>query len=144
MDYRNVCSDGMALNMLHVFQQLSIKIKVDKIDCFYLHHPKCRINMKDVTRLKASSQEVTDWITSLSTSLHVYSATNSNSVLFHSVRLQKKHLKIASAMLCHSNYVSYNEHKTNDFIWQQVNECPCWMSDLIVRRRKLLWFSHVY
>ena len=56
----------MALNMLHVLQQLSVKIKVEKIDRLYPNHPKCRVGIKDVTRLKSSSQEVADWIDSLS------------------------------------------------------------------------------
>lgn len=61
-----VCSDGMAINVLHILQQLAVKVKVDKVDRMYLYHPKSRLNIKDATRLKCSSQEWSAWISSLS------------------------------------------------------------------------------
>ncbi|XP_002737351.1 ubiquitin conjugation factor E4 B [Saccoglossus kowalevskii] len=56
-----LCNDGFMLNFLHVLQQLSVKIKLDKVDPVYLHHAKCRIDLSQDTRLKATVQEVSDW-----------------------------------------------------------------------------------
>lgn len=56
----------MAMNVLYVLQQLAVKVKVDKVDPFYLYHPKSKLSIKDVTRLKCSSQEWTAWISGLS------------------------------------------------------------------------------
>ena len=54
------------LNLLSVLQQLSVKIKVDKVDAMYPYHPRGRLNLKDDSRLKYSSQEVTEWLEKLS------------------------------------------------------------------------------
>ncbi|XP_077997981.1 ubiquitin conjugation factor E4 B-like [Glandiceps talaboti] len=56
-----LCNDGFMMNFLHVLQQLSVKIKLDKVDPLYLHHPKCRIDLSQDTRLKSSSDEVAEW-----------------------------------------------------------------------------------
>ena len=60
-DERLVSGDGLMLNLLTVMQQLSEKIRLDKIDLFYPHHPRSRLVLKDVTRLKSSSQQAADW-----------------------------------------------------------------------------------
>ncbi|XP_070562106.1 ubiquitin conjugation factor E4 B-like isoform X2 [Ptychodera flava] len=56
-----LCNDGFMLNCLYVLQQLSLKIKLDKVDPMYLHHPKCRLDVSQDSRLKATSPEVTEW-----------------------------------------------------------------------------------
>ena len=41
--------------------------------------------------------------------------------------------------------ISYREHKTNEYVWQQVNILAERQEFLLstVERRKLLWFGHV-
>ena len=53
-----LAGDGFALNLLSVFQLLSVKIKLDTVDPLYPFHPKSLIDIKNETRLKLSSQEV--------------------------------------------------------------------------------------
>lgn len=62
-DERLVSGDGFTLNFLSVLQQLSVKIKLDKVDPLYPNHPvsRCCVKVED-TRIKSSSQEVTQWL----------------------------------------------------------------------------------
>ena len=53
--------EGFMLNLLSVMQQLSEKIRLDKIDLLYPHHPRARLQLKDVTRMKSSSGQVLEW-----------------------------------------------------------------------------------
>jgi hypothetical protein len=62
-DERVVSGDGFMLNFLSVLQQLSIKIKLDKVDATYPNHPKSRVGLSpDDTRLKCTTQELQDWL----------------------------------------------------------------------------------
>ncbi|XP_063292680.1 ubiquitin conjugation factor E4 B isoform X3 [Pelobates fuscus] len=62
-DDRLVSTDGFMLNFLWVLQQLSTKIKLETVDPMYIFHPKCRIALpNDETRIKATMEEVTAWI----------------------------------------------------------------------------------
>ncbi|XP_044137981.1 ubiquitin conjugation factor E4 B isoform X1 [Bufo gargarizans] len=66
-DDRLVSTDGFMLNFLWVLQQLSTKIKLETVDPMYIFHSKCRISLpSDETRIKASMEEVTSWMTELS------------------------------------------------------------------------------
>lgn len=58
---RTLAGDGFMLNLLSVLQNLSIKIKLNKVDFMYPFHPGAMILIKNDTRLKFTSQEVTDW-----------------------------------------------------------------------------------
>uniref|UniRef100_A0A5F8HHF8 Ubiquitin conjugation factor E4 n=1 Tax=Monodelphis domestica TaxID=13616 RepID=A0A5F8HHF8_MONDO len=65
-DDRLVSTDGFMLNFLWVLQQLSTKIKLETIDPTYIFHPRCRIVLpSDETRVKATMEEVTGWVTEL-------------------------------------------------------------------------------
>ncbi|KAM4704451.1 ubiquitin conjugation factor E4 B [Rhinophrynus dorsalis] len=65
-DDRLVSTDGFMLNFLWVLQQLSTKIKLETVDPMYIFHPKCRIALSsDETRIKASMEEVTSWMSDL-------------------------------------------------------------------------------
>ncbi|KAM3922167.1 ubiquitin conjugation factor E4 B isoform 2-T2 [Leptodactylus fuscus] len=65
-DDRLVSTDGFMLNFLWVLQQLSTKIKLETVDPMYIFHPKCRIALpSDETRIKATMEEVTSWMTEL-------------------------------------------------------------------------------
>ncbi|KAK5641761.1 hypothetical protein RI129_010308 [Pyrocoelia pectoralis] len=62
---RTLAGDGFMLNLLSILQMLAVKVKLDKIDFYYAFHPNSVVDIKNQTRLKFTSQEVTDWITSL-------------------------------------------------------------------------------
>ncbi|XP_074654460.1 ubiquitin conjugation factor E4 B-like [Tubulanus polymorphus] len=64
-DERLVAGEGFMLNFLAVLQKLSVRINLDKVDPMYPHHPKSRVTIKEESRLKASPQEVSDWIAEL-------------------------------------------------------------------------------
>ncbi|XP_053547130.1 ubiquitin conjugation factor E4 B [Bombina bombina] len=65
-DDRLVSTDGFMLNFLWVLQQLSTKIKLETIDPKYIFHPKCRIALpNDETRIKATIEELTSWMSDL-------------------------------------------------------------------------------
>lgn len=61
VDDRQVASDGYMLNFMTVLQQLCAKVKIEKVDSLYLHHPKSRIDVSQESRLKLTSQEVKEW-----------------------------------------------------------------------------------
>ncbi|KAK3701373.1 hypothetical protein QZH41_008755, partial [Actinostola sp. cb2023] len=60
-DDRQVASDGFMMNFMAVLQQLCIKVKIEKVDNFYLFHPKCRLDISSDSRLKATSNDVKQW-----------------------------------------------------------------------------------
>uniref|UniRef100_A0A7M4E4T8 Ubiquitin conjugation factor E4 B n=1 Tax=Crocodylus porosus TaxID=8502 RepID=A0A7M4E4T8_CROPO len=65
-DDRLVSTDGFMLNFLWVLQQLSTKIKLETVDPTYIFHPRCRIILPtDETRVKATMEDVTDWMAEL-------------------------------------------------------------------------------
>jgi len=64
-DERMVAGEGFMLNLLCVMQQLSLKIKMDKVDAYYPHHPKCRLDIKDDSRMLSTTQEAADWLEEL-------------------------------------------------------------------------------
>lgn len=56
------------LNFLWVLQQLSMKIKLETVDPYYIFHPRCRLVVSpEETRLKATMEELKSWLTELST-----------------------------------------------------------------------------
>uniref|UniRef100_A0AAY4C699 Ubiquitin conjugation factor E4 B n=1 Tax=Denticeps clupeoides TaxID=299321 RepID=A0AAY4C699_9TELE len=58
-DDKLVSTDGFMLNFLWVLQQLSMKIKLETVDPFYIFHPKCRLQVSiEETRLKTSMEEL--------------------------------------------------------------------------------------
>lgn len=56
-----MAGDGFMLNLLSVLQQLSVKIRVDKVDPYYPHHSRTRVSIAGEARLNSTSQEATDW-----------------------------------------------------------------------------------
>lgn len=62
MEERQLAGDGFMLNLLSVLQNLSLKIKFNKMDMMYPFHPNTVIVIQNETRLKFSSQEVADWL----------------------------------------------------------------------------------
>ncbi|XP_034551182.1 ubiquitin conjugation factor E4 B [Notolabrus celidotus] len=65
-DDKLVSTDGFMLNFLWVLQQLSMKIKLETVDPYYIFHPRCRLVVSsEETRLKATMEELKSWITEL-------------------------------------------------------------------------------
>lgn len=54
------------LSFLWVLQQLSMKIKLETVDPYYIFHPRCRLVVSlEETRLKATMEELKSWLTDL-------------------------------------------------------------------------------
>lgn len=54
------------LNFLWVLQQLSMKIKLETVDPYYIFHPRCRLVVSlEETRVKATMEELKSWLTEL-------------------------------------------------------------------------------
>lgn len=67
------------LNFLWVLQQLSMKIKLETVDPYYIFHPRCRLVVSpEETRLKATMEELKSWLTELSTLAHLFLLPLSN------------------------------------------------------------------
>ncbi|XP_056456224.1 ubiquitin conjugation factor E4 B isoform X3 [Gadus chalcogrammus] len=65
-DDKLVSTDGLMLNFLWVVQQLSMKIKLETVDPFYIFHPRCRLVVcPEETRLKATMEELKSWLAGL-------------------------------------------------------------------------------
>ncbi|XP_061689956.1 ubiquitin conjugation factor E4 B isoform X2 [Syngnathoides biaculeatus] len=65
-DDKLVSTDGFMLNFLTVLQQLSMKIKLETVDPFFIFHPRCRLVVSpEETRLKATMEELKSWISEL-------------------------------------------------------------------------------
>lgn len=58
VDSRKVSSDGFMLNLLHVLQQLCLKIKLSTVDPLYLLSPESRMSIASETRLNLSSAQL--------------------------------------------------------------------------------------
>uniref|UniRef100_A0A672ICS7 Ubiquitin conjugation factor E4 B n=1 Tax=Salarias fasciatus TaxID=181472 RepID=A0A672ICS7_SALFA len=62
-DDKLVSTDGFMLNFLWVLQQLSMKIKLETVDPYYIFHPRCRLAVSaEETRLKATMEELKTWL----------------------------------------------------------------------------------
>ncbi|KAG7521279.1 ubiquitin conjugation factor E4 B isoform X2 [Solea senegalensis] len=65
-DDKLVSTDGFMLNFLWVLQQLSMKIKLETVDPYYIFHPRCRLAVsQEETRLKATMEELKSWLSEL-------------------------------------------------------------------------------
>lgn len=54
------------LNFLWVLQQLSMKIKLETVDPYYIFHPRCRLVVSlEETRVKATMEELKSWLTDM-------------------------------------------------------------------------------
>uniref|UniRef100_A0AC34QXQ0 Ubiquitin conjugation factor E4 core domain-containing protein n=1 Tax=Panagrolaimus sp. JU765 TaxID=591449 RepID=A0AC34QXQ0_9BILA len=60
-DATKLATDAFMLNLMYVLLNLSEKITLDKVDMNYIFHPKCRMDVRDETRLKYNSDEVIEY-----------------------------------------------------------------------------------
>lgn len=56
-DERSLAQDGFMLNLMAVLQQLSFKVKLEKIDPLYPFHPQSLVNIDDDTKLRFESAD---------------------------------------------------------------------------------------
>lgn len=56
-DERSLAQDGFMLNLMAVLQQLSLKVKLDRIDPLYPFHPQSLVNIDDDTKLRFESAD---------------------------------------------------------------------------------------
>lgn len=56
-DERSLAQDGFMLNLMAVLQQLSIRVKLDRIDPMYPFHPQSLVNIDDDTKLRFESAD---------------------------------------------------------------------------------------
>nr|XP_046223628.1 LOW QUALITY PROTEIN: ubiquitin conjugation factor E4 B-like [Oncorhynchus gorbuscha] len=62
-DDKLVSTDGFMITFLSVLQQLSMKIKLEIVDPYYIFHPLCRLQVsREETRLKATMEELKTWL----------------------------------------------------------------------------------
>ncbi|KAI6649295.1 Ubiquitin conjugation factor E4 B-like [Oopsacas minuta] len=61
-----VASSGFMCNLLATLQALSRKVKLTIVDATYPHHPATRASAKEETLLKATAQQVSNWLDQLS------------------------------------------------------------------------------
>ncbi|XP_048520078.1 ubiquitin conjugation factor E4 B isoform X3 [Dendroctonus ponderosae] len=96
MEERQLAGDGFMLNLLSVLQNLSLKIKFNKMDMMYPFHPNTMIVIQNETRLKFSSQEVADWLQEFNKSYEFHSPNFSTTCWF--LTLYCHHLSILPAI----------------------------------------------
>lgn len=58
-DERSLAQDGFMLNLMAVMQQLSIKVKLEKIDPMYPFHPQSLVNIDEDTKLRFETADFT-------------------------------------------------------------------------------------
>jgi ubiquitin conjugation factor E4 B len=56
-DERSLAQDGFMINLMAVLQQLSLKIKIERIDPLYIFHPRCLVTNGDDTKLRYEKAE---------------------------------------------------------------------------------------
>ena len=64
-----VAGDGIMINFLSVMQELCYKVKLEKIDPFYIFHESTLCDVSNESRLCMTKQEATDWQMDLSKSV---------------------------------------------------------------------------
>ncbi|CRK98093.1 CLUMA_CG011461, isoform A [Clunio marinus] len=69
-DERSLAQDGFMLNLMAVLQQLSIKVKLDRIDPLYPFHPQSLVNIDDDTKLRFETAEFTKHVEKLKTEVN--------------------------------------------------------------------------
>lgn len=71
-DDNKLATDAFMVNLMCILLSLSEKVTLDKVVGSYIFHPKTRVDVKDETRLKATSEEVEKYSETLS--MHLFYA----------------------------------------------------------------------
>ncbi|XP_068249521.1 ubiquitin conjugation factor E4 B-like [Palaemon carinicauda] len=62
VEEKMVAGDGPMINLLSVLQQLCFKVKLDKVDPYYLIHPESLVDVSKDSRLSMTQEEVEEWV----------------------------------------------------------------------------------
>lgn len=92
-DRQKLASDGFMLNLLDVMIGLCDRVALEKVHQNYLFHPNSRVDVRDETRLKLSSEEVAEFAKTVDTNFEVKFPTE----CFY-LTMQTLHVSIASAV----------------------------------------------
>ncbi|XP_042239775.1 ubiquitin conjugation factor E4 B-like isoform X2 [Homarus americanus] len=65
VEERLVAGDGPMINLLSVLQQLCFKVKLDKVDPYYMVHPDSLVDVSKDSRLTLTQDEVEEWVKKL-------------------------------------------------------------------------------
>ncbi|CAG0888897.1 unnamed protein product [Darwinula stevensoni] len=94
VDESAVAGDGFMLNFLSVMHYLVTKVPLEKVDIYYPFHPKSHLDIKNATRLKATSQEASTWLDQLEKNVsHQWKDPNFNSICWF-LTLHTLHISI--------------------------------------------------
>ncbi|KAK4326138.1 hypothetical protein Pmani_003303 [Petrolisthes manimaculis] len=61
VEERRVAGDGPMLNLLSVLQQLSFRVKLEKVDPYYMNHPDSLVCVEKDSRLCMTQEEADNW-----------------------------------------------------------------------------------
>ncbi|XP_053651922.2 ubiquitin conjugation factor E4 B isoform X2 [Cherax quadricarinatus] len=65
VEERLVAGDGPMINLLSVLQQLCFKVKLEKVDPYYMAHPDSLVDISKDSRLTMTQDEVEEWVKKL-------------------------------------------------------------------------------
>ncbi|KAB7497984.1 Ubiquitin conjugation factor E4 B [Armadillidium nasatum] len=92
---KDVASDGAMINLLSVMQTLCSKVKLEKVDPYYIYQPNCLVDISKDSRLNMTSNDAVKWQNNLDKKLF-------QEVNFHSqcwfLTLHAHHLGILPVM----------------------------------------------
>uniref|UniRef100_A0A8R1TIZ3 RING-type E3 ubiquitin transferase n=2 Tax=Onchocerca TaxID=6281 RepID=A0A8R1TIZ3_ONCVO len=120
-DHSKLSSDGFMLNFFDVMLSLAEKVTFDKVNIYYMFHPKCRIDFSDETRLKLDLEQAKAFAEMIDTNFEIKFPTE---CFFLTVQAQ--HLSL-SAAIGQLKYLKRNLH-----------EIELGLSELKVQLRRLL------
>ncbi|MCP9263648.1 Ubiquitin conjugation factor E4 B [Dirofilaria immitis] len=120
-DHSKLSSDGFMLNFFDVMLSLAEKVTFDKVNTYYIFHPKCRIDFSDETRLKLDLEQTKAFSKAIDTNFEIKFPTE---CFFLTVQAQ--HLSL-SAAIGQLKYLKRNLH-----------EIELGLSELKVQLRRLL------
>ncbi|KAK6104598.1 Ubiquitin elongating factor core family protein [Brugia pahangi] len=104
-DHSKLSSDGFMLNFFDVMLSLVEKVTFDKVNTYYMFHPKCRIDFSSETRLKLDLEQTKAFTEMIDTNFEIKFPTE---CFF--LTLQAQHLSI-SAAIGQLKYLKRNLHE---------------------------------
>ncbi|EFO24479.2 U-box domain-containing protein [Loa loa] len=120
-DHSKLSSNGFMLNFFDVMLSLAEKVTFDKVNTYYMFHPKCRIDFSDETRLKLDLEQAKAFAKMIDTNFEIKFPTE---CFFLTVQAQ--HLSL-SAAIGQLKYLKRNLH-----------EIELGLTELKVQLRRLL------
>ena len=60
-DFTLLSKPGFMINILSCLQQLSVKVKLEKVDSLYIFYDTCKLELQSETKIKATQDECDQW-----------------------------------------------------------------------------------